>query len=219
MLAHRDAQCLRISRHTCARDDQVHFGHLLVAFPEAHGVPHQIDSRASLLHFICADNILQLHSNLGAGIVERQPRERGILFQPPPMPFIGKCLAAHDPYRREQSPTADQSGLPRRPPHLVDCLQLFVMKHVSMNHAFTCPTFFKSATCRIVPEYAGAPVEPPVRYPKCSYPLRPSMVSGASVHACKSWRPKAQQYTEDSWLVGKSNLERVLLRARKRPPT
>src|ERR1700686_2182054 len=219
MLAHRDAQRVRIRRHIGARDHQVHFGHLLFALPETHGVPHQIDSRASVFNFIRADHILELHPHFGAGIVQRQPRERGPFFEPPPVPIVRERLPAHDSYRREQPPAADQSGMPRRPPHLIHCLQPFVVKHKSMNHASTCQVIFQSSASRIVLEYPCVPVAPEVRYPKCSHSLRPSMANGASFRPCESRLSKAQQHTEDSWLVGKSNLARVLVRASKPPPT
>src|SRR5258706_10854009 len=160
LLAHRDAERFGIGRHIRAGDHQVHVAHLLFAPPETHGVPYQIDSRASIFNFIRTDHVLELHAHLGAGIVERQPSERGIFFQPPPVPFVGKRFPAYNAHRCEQPPAANQSSLPRRPPHLVHCLQLFVMKHKSMNHASTCPSLFKSATSRIVPEYPCVPVGP-----------------------------------------------------------
>src|SRR6266849_2276526 len=219
MLAHSDAQRLRVRRHIGAGDYQVHLGHLLIALPETHGVPHQIDSRASIFNFIRPDHILQLHPHLGAGIVERQPRERGIFFQPPPVPFVGERFPAYDAHGRKQPPAANQSGLPWRPPHLVHRLQLFVMKHKSMNHASTCPSCSKFSISCIVPEYLWVPVAPAVRYHKCSHTLRPSMAIGASFRPRTSRLSKAQQLTEDSWLDGKSTLARLLLRASERPPT
>src|SRR6266481_6667330 len=223
MLAHRDAQRFGIAWHIRAGDHQVHLGHLLFAPPETHCVPYQIDSRASIFNFIRTDHVLELHAHLGAGIVERQPRERGIFFQPPPVPFVGKRFPAYNAHRREQPPAANQSSLPRRPPHLVHCLQLFVMKHKSMNHASTCPSLFKSATSRIVPEYPCVPVGPLFGISNAYihfgqlWPL--TMAIGVGFRPLKGRYLKAQQFTEDLWLDGKSILVRRLLRARKWPAT
>ena len=96
-------------------------------------VVDQIDPGAAVGHLVGPNHLVQVYAHLGRGVGQGDVNDPGVFFQAAPVTLVGKRFAPRDPHCGEDAPTADQSGLAGREPHLLDGLQFVVVEDVTVN--------------------------------------------------------------------------------------
>jgi hypothetical protein len=116
-------------------NNEINFGMLFVALPEADLVVDQINARAAFRDLIGADDFVEIEADFGRSVRHGKVDNGGVFFQASPMALVSEGFAVENAQRSEEPPSADQASLAGRKPHFFDRQQAFVMKNVAVDHS------------------------------------------------------------------------------------
>jgi hypothetical protein len=105
----------------------------LVAAPETDLIEDKIDARATLDDIVGANDFVEMHADFGGGARHRKADERGVFFEAAPVALVGESFTPGDADGGEETPAANEPGLPGRESHFLDGQQAVVMEDVTMN--------------------------------------------------------------------------------------